>query len=140
MDIYLTFTDQAKEVIHFYEEIFSVTCTDLTTFGDMPSSPDFSIPEEQKALVLNASLIIYGTRVMFSDTPEGMSAPVVIGNNVALVIQTTTPEETKQFFQQLSEGGEVTMPLEPTFWAKLYGTLTDRYGISWMVNLPLAED
>ncbi|WP_270492972.1 hypothetical protein [Enterococcus thailandicus] len=69
MDIYLTFTNQAKEVIHFYEEIFSVTCTDLTTFGDMPSSPDFSIPEEQKQLVLNASLMIYGTRVMFSDTP-----------------------------------------------------------------------
>lgn len=40
----------------------------------------------------------------------------------------------RSVFAALSEGGTVTMPIEKTFWAVLFGVLTDRFGVSWEIN------
>jgi len=60
--------------------------------------------------------------------------PVVVGNNITLAIGTHDTEQADKMFDQLSEGGQVTFPLQETFWAKKFGMLIDKFGINWMVN------
>lgn len=135
MDIYLNFKDQSRAAIQFYEGVFHTTCNDLMTFGQMPQDDNFQVPDTIKNLVLNASLVINDTRVLFSDAPEEMGIALTMGNNVSLVIQTASTEETQTLFAKLSEDGTVTMPLAPTFWSPLYGMLEDKFGVHWQINL-----
>ena len=66
------------------------------------------------------------------DTPPGMPFEGMRG--VMLVLQFDTTEQAQVAFHALAEGGQVTMPLAPAFWARTFGMLTDRFGVSWAVN------
>mgnify|MGYP005983107927 CR=1 FL=1 len=134
MEIYLNFKTEAAEAIHFYEKVFETTADGVMTFGDMPADPDHPVPAEAKDLILNANMIIEGTHVMFSDVPDGMGMPLVVGNTISLVVSTEDEDQIDRQFNLLAEGGNVTMPLGPTFWTKKYGLLTDKFGINWMFS------
>lgn len=134
MDIYLNFNSESREAMTFYEKVFDTKATDITTYGEMPGIEEMHLSDEAKDLVTNARMNIYGTLVMFADVPKGVAPEVVVGNNISLVLQTTAVEETKKLFEQLSEGGKVEMPLEAVPWAKLYGMVTDRFGVNWQIN------
>jgi PhnB protein len=69
---------------------------------------------------------------MFSDTFPGM--PFVEGNNISLAYVGNDVEEIKSIFNKLSEGGTVGLELQETFWSKIYGQLTDKFGIQWQFN------
>ena len=105
-------------------------------YKDMPDS-GFAIPEQLQEKVMhvglpvNASTSLYGSD-SFSAACEGM--PLVTGNNVAICLNTESEEESRRLFEALGQGGTVRMPLEPTFWAPLYGVVCDQFGIEWMVN------
>jgi PhnB protein len=45
-----------------------------------------------------------------------------------------TVEEAEQTFNQLADGGEISMPFSPSFWAEKFGMLTDKFGIDWAIN------
>ncbi|MGL9728786.1 VOC family protein [Enterococcus sp. DIV0756] len=135
MDIYLHFKNQATEAIAFYEKVFKTEPAQIMTFGQMPQDDEHPIDDSIKNLVLNANLNINDTNVMFSDSPESMAPPIIVGNNVALVFNANTTEEASEIFQQLTEKGTVLLPLEKTFWAKLYGMVKDQYGVIWHINL-----
>lgn len=135
MDIYLHFTDQAKDAIAFYEEVFETEPAQVMTFGQMPQEENLPLNDKLKDLVLNANLKLNGTNVMISDSPEGIAPPVVIGNNVALVFNAQNAEEATKIFDRLTEKGTMLLPLEKTFWAKLYGMVKDQYGVMWHINL-----
>lgn len=135
MDIYLHFKDQAKEAIAFYEEVFETEPAQIMTFGQMPQEDGQTIEDKNKDLVLNSNLKLNGTNVMISDSPEDMAPPIVVGNNVALVFNAHSPEEATKIFERLTENGMILLPLEKTFWAKLYGMVKDQYGIIWHINL-----
>lgn len=135
MDIYLHFKNQATEAIAFYEKVFKTEPAQIMTFGQMPQDDEHPIDDSIKNLVLNANLKINDTNVMISDSPENMVPPIIVGNNVALVFNANTTEEASEIFQQLTEKGTVLLPLEKTFWAKLYGMVKDQYGVIWHINL-----
>ncbi|MGO3727738.1 VOC family protein [Enterococcus viikkiensis] len=135
MDIYLHFTNQAKEAIAFYEEVFETEPAQIMTFGQMPQDEENPLDDRFKDLVLNANLKLNDTNLMISDSPEGMAPPIVVGNNVALVFNATTAEEATKIFNRLTEKGTILLPLEKTFWAKLYGMVMDQYGVMWHINL-----
>jgi len=63
-----------------------------------------------------------------------MGFTVVLRNNMHISIEPETREETRRIFEELSEGGNVSMPLQDMFWGAYFGSFTDRYGINWMVN------
>lgn len=134
LEVYLNFKTEASEAISFYEKVFETACTDKMTFGEAPSDPNYSMPEEVKHLVMNASMKIEGVNVMFSDVPDGMGFSFKQGNNLSLVVNTEDEEKIDRLFERLSQGGQVTMPLTETFWSKKFGSLVDRYGINWMFN------
>jgi PhnB protein len=57
------------------------------------------------------------------------------GNNVSISISSESEEEARRLFEALSEGGDITMPLQKTFWAPLFAMFTDKFGISWLISL-----
>lgn len=130
---YLTFEGNCEEAFIHYKSVLGGEFTDLSRFKEMPS-PDQPIPEEFGNLIMHVGLpISKETVLMGSDVMPGQF-PVTQGNNYAISINTDSEEEAKRLFDGLSEGGQITMPLEKTFWGALFGMFTDKFGINWMVN------
>ncbi|RCW51943.1 VOC family protein [Paenibacillus prosopidis] len=132
VDVYINFNGNCREAVEFYAEVFGTEKPQIMTFGETPPDPNFTLPEEAKNLVMHTRLNISGSNVMFSDTFPGM--PFVAGNNVSLVVNSKDMDEIKSLFHKLKEGGKVGMELQETFWSKLYGSVTDKFGIEWQFN------
>ena len=133
IDVYLNFNDgNCREAVEFYSQVFETEKPQIMTFGDMPPSPEFTLPEEAKNLVLHTRLNINGSTVMFSDCPPHLN--LIVGNNISLVIVSKNMDEIKSLFNKLKEGGTVGMDLQETFWSKCYGFVTDKFGIGWQIN------
>ncbi|WEG14382.1 VOC family protein [Pullulanibacillus sp. KACC 23026] len=77
----------------------------------------------------------YGQALYFNDV---FGKPPVIGTNIELSVAPESEEEIRTLFQALSKEGEIKMPLDKTFWGALYGKVTDKYGITWELNLQLS--
>jgi len=134
---YLNFPGNCREAVAFYAEVFQTEKPHIMTFGDVPADPSYPLPEEAKNLVMHTRLNIAGSTVMFSDTFPGM--PLVEGNNMSLAFVSPNKDEVVARFNALSEGGTVVMELQETSWAKLYGSVRDKYGIEWQFNLDSGE-
>ena len=85
--------------------------------------------------VLHARLTKGSVVLMASDSQPGM--PVTVGNNVWLSVDCESEGEQDRMFSALSEGGQVVMPLDKTFWGARFGMLKDKFGLGWMFNLEL---
>jgi PhnB protein len=72
--------------------------------------------------------------IMASDTMEGMGPPHATGNAFSISLSPDSRQEADRVFRALGEGGTVTMPLADQFWGDYYGSVTDRFGVQWMVN------
>lgn len=132
VDVYMNFNGNCRAAVEFYAQVFGTEKPQIMTFADAPPNPEFVLPEEAKNLVMHARLNIYGSNVMFSDTPPGL--PLVVGNNIILTISSKSMDEIKSLFHQLKEGGSISMDLQETFWSKCYGAVTDKFGIPWQFN------
>ena len=62
------------------------------------------------------------------------------GAMVQLSVNVEDGEEINRVFSALSEGAQVTMPLQDTFWGARFGMMTDQYGVSWMFNHELKKE
>ncbi|MFF2089929.1 VOC family protein [Paenibacillus sp. NPDC058174] len=132
VDVYLNFNGNTREAVEFYAEVFGTEPPSIMTFGETPPDPNYPLPEEAKNLVMHTRLNILGSNVMFSDVFPGM--PYTAGTNISLSIVDKDIELLKSVFHKLKEGGTIGMELQETFWSKLYGNLTDKFGIQWQIN------
>ena len=71
---------------------------------------------------------------MGTDAPESMGFIVTMGNNIQIMLEPDTREETRQLFEALASGGQITQELQDMFWGAYYGSCTDKFGIQWMFN------
>ncbi|WP_232696470.1 VOC family protein [Brevibacillus daliensis] len=133
VDAYLNFNGNCREAVEYYAEVFGTEKPEMMTFGETPPSPEFTLPEEAKHLIMHTRLSISGSNIMFSDVFPGM--PFVVGNNISLAIVSNNKDEIQSIFTKLKEGGTVGMELQETFWSKYYGMVTDKFGITWQLNL-----
>ena len=78
--------------------------------------------------------ILGGHMLMGTDAPETMGFKVVMGNNVYINLQPDSRAEVDTLFTKLSEGGKVEMKPMEMFWGDYFGSLTDKYGVLWMIN------
>ena len=86
-------------------------------------------------MVLHCELPLIGGHVlMATDAPAEMGFTVTSGNNMHINLDTGSRAEAERIFNALSAGGKITMPLQEMFWGAYFGSLTDKYGINWMVN------
>lgn len=135
---YLNFSRNAEEVFNFYKTVFGGDFVDgkINRFGEIPATEGMPpISEEDKSLVMHVALpILGGHLLMGTDAPESMGFKVNMGNNVYISIQPDSRSEADVLFAKLSAGGVVEMPMQDMFWGDYYGSLTDQYGIKWMVN------
>lgn len=135
---YLNFPGTREEAFQFYRTVFGGELGMISRFKEMP--PEIPVPEGYGEKVMHIALEVDGAVMLFgSDAPEGFGPPFSVGNNVHLSLSADTEADARRVFDALSAGGQVTMPLEPTFWSKLFGMVSDRYGISWMIGYGDAE-
>lgn len=133
VNVYLTFEGNCREAVEFYAHVFGTDKPEIMSFGDAPPDPDFTLPKEAENLVMHARLQIAGSNVMFSDVFPGTN--FVKGNNISLAVVDKSEDELKSIFHKLKEDGKVNMELQETFWSKLYGQVTDKFGVEWQLNL-----
>lgn len=135
---YLNFSRNTEEAFNFYKSVFGGEFFGggITRFGDIPDSGDNPpIAEEDKSLVMHVELRILGSHnLMGTDAPESMGFKLNFGNNSYINLQPDTREETKQLFDKLSAGGNVSMDLQDMFWGDYFGSCSDKYGVQWMFN------
>jgi len=86
---------------------------------------------------MHVSLPVGASTLMGSDTAQGFGGPIVVGNNFSISIVGESKGQCDALFAKLSDGGEVKMPLQETFWGAYFGSCRDRFGINWMFNCAL---
>lgn len=135
---YLNFSRNTEEAFNFYKSVFGGEFYGggIMRFGNIPDSGDTPpMAEEDKNLVMHVELRILGSHtLMGTDAPESMGFKVNFGNNSYINLQPDTREETKQLFDKLSAGGNVSMDLQDMFWGDYFGSCSDKYGVQWMFN------
>lgn len=136
---YVRFDGNCREAFELYQRVFKSEYISNGTFKDLP--PEYAVDEKHHHLMMHVTLPIGdGTFLFGSDTSEAFGPPPEAGNNFSLSVTIDTEEEARRIFDELSEGGNVQMPMAPTFWGSLFGTLTDRFGINWMISYELPKD
>ncbi|HEU0013455.1 MAG TPA: VOC family protein [Longimicrobium sp.] len=130
VDPYLNFNGNCAEAMRFYADVLGGSLEFMATFGESPMAEQ--TPPEQRDLVMHATIVVDGQRIMASDAPGGYySRPQ--GLYVSLGIP--EPDRARRVFDALSEGGSIQMPFEPTFWASGgFAMFTDRFGTPWMIS------
>lgn len=129
---YLNFNGNCEEVFNFYKGVFGGEFLDLQRYKDAP--PDDRILDSESEWVMHVSLPISdGYILMGTDSPSNIGK-ITNGNNIHISIQTDSDEETDRLFNGLSAGGQVSMPLQQTFWGARFGMFVDKFGIHWMIN------
>lgn len=126
---YLSFKDNAREAMEFYKEVFGGALS-INTFKEYEASEDPSEDSKVMHAVLEAA---NGITFMASDTPNSMKYSS--GSNVALSLNGDNAAELKGYWEKLSDGGTVTMPLEKAPWGDTFGMVTDKFGTQWMVDI-----
>ena len=124
---YLTFDGNCREAMTFYGKCLGAE-VQLVPFSEMPGE----VPEGAEGRVMHSSLTNGSDLLMASDTQPGM--PLQQGTNFSVSIQCESLDEIERLFAALGENGKVTMPLDDMFWGARFGTLTDQFGIQWMLN------
>jgi PhnB protein len=126
---YLFFNGNCRAAMEFYGQVFGQT-PEIMAFGAMPDSEKAAMPGVPDDAVMHASLRI-GDGWIYASDDIGGDTPAMVGCNVTLNVPGET--ETRRIWEALAVGAEVRMALEPTFWTPLFGTLTDRFGVRWMI-------
>jgi len=127
---YLTFDGHCAEAMRFYERTLGGHIESMLTYAQ--SSGEAGVPAGADDRIMHARLSLDGQALMASDAIPGQPYQGQQGVSLALVFPTVS--DATRVFNNLAEGGTVTMPLQKTFWAEAFGALTDRYGTSWLIN------
>ena len=130
LDIYLNYKGNCREAFRFYEQHLGGKIIMMSTFRDMPDTA--RIPEERKNDILHARMEIGGAVVMGADIPT--AEPM---RSAYLSLSVESAEEAEKLYALLSDGGEIFMKMEKTFFASRFAMLRDKFGTSWMI---LAEN
>jgi len=137
---YLNFSGNTEEAFKFYKSVFGGEFTAIQRFSEwIPSGKETPaanmVQANEKDKIMHVALPIgKGNVLMGTDALESMGHKVTFGNNFHISIEAESKDEATKIFNKLSPGGKIVQPLKDEFWGAYYGQLTDKFGISWMVN------
>jgi PhnB protein len=121
--------------ILIYKSVFGGGFSYIGRFKEIPMTDGKTCPPGEAEKIMHISLpISKETAIMGSDSFESFGAKTIYGNNFSLSISPGSKEEADRFFNALSAGGKVIMPMENAFWGGYFGNFTDKFGVNWMVN------
>jgi PhnB protein len=126
---YLNFRGQAREAMTFYQSVLGGQL-DVMTFADQGG---MGVPDSESGQVMHSSLgVSDSVQLMGSDVPSHMEGDFTNGR---ISLSGDDVDTLRGWFEGLSEGGTVNVPLEKAPWGDWFGDLTDKYGVGWMVNI-----
>jgi PhnB protein len=126
LNTYVNFAGKCAEAFRYYEKHLGGTIGMMMTHGQAPDQS--KVNPEWKDAVLHARISIGGTELMGADIPR--AEPM---RSAYLSLGVDSDAEAERMFSALSDGGEVFMPMQETFFATRFGQLRDRFGINWMI-------
>jgi predicted 3-demethylubiquinone-9 3-methyltransferase (glyoxalase superfamily) len=121
---FLMFEGKAEEAMNFYTSLFD-------------QSEIHSVVRHEDGTILHATFTLKGQKFMCIDSK--VKHEFTFTPSLSLFVTCDTEEEIDELFEKLSQDGQVLMPLAPTPVSKKFGWVTDRFGVSWQLNLPNAE-
>lgn len=131
---YIYFNGNCEEAFNFYKTVFQKDITYIGRYKDVPKT-DRQIFRETDEKIMHVSLpISEETILMGSDNIEAHNE-LIKYSNFSLIVHTDKKEEADRLFYELSEGGQIKMPMNLTFWGSYYGICFDKFGIMWKVTV-----
>jgi PhnB protein len=130
---YISFRDNAKQAMEFYHSVFGGELA-LSTFGEFHASED---PAEQDKIMHGMVTSPTGLVLMGADTPNSMS--YTPGDNVAVSLSGQDETELRGYWDKLVDGATITAPINAAPWGDIFGMLTDKFGVNWLVNIAGAK-
>ena len=129
---YITFAGDARQAMEFYKSVFGGTLR-MNTFGEYGQQDSPAADQIMHAMLETDS----GYTLMGADTPPGNEHKP--GNNITVSLSGDDAEELRGYWEKLSSGGSVAVPLEKQMWGDEFGMCDDQFGITWLVNIGSSE-
>lgn len=132
---YLNFLGRTEEAFTFYRGVFGGEFLQpIQRFREAPGMPPMSAEDGEK--IMHVELAILGGHVLMgTDALESLGQSLTMGTNVHLNLEPDTRAEADRLFAGLvAGGGTASMPMQEMFWGAYWGSLTDRFGVQWMIN------
>jgi PhnB protein len=133
---YLNFNGNCEEAFQFYQNVFGGPLLGIHRFGDMPADPNFSVPAADKNKIMHTALQINEhAMIMGSDCIESFGQKAKFGTANYIMLDTDSAEQAREFHNKLSVNAQtMEMDLGETFFAELFSSFIDQFGIAWMVH------
>ena len=128
---YLAFDGNCADAMRFYERALEGRLETMMRVADSPMAAQ--APQEFWQRIMHARLALPGGGTLYAGDVMGQVTYQGI-HGVSLTLNYGTVSEAKNIFERLADGGKVTMAMAPTFWAKSFGMVTDKFGTHWIVN------
>lgn len=126
---YISFKDNAREAMTFYQSVFGGELT-FSTFAEFGASQD---PAEADNIMHSQLTTPNGMVLMGADTPSHMTYDG--GSRINVSLSGTDETELRGYYDKLSEGGSPFMPMDKAPWGDVFGMCSDKYGVTWLVNI-----
>lgn len=127
---YLHFKGECETAFKFYEKCLGGKIVALLPFEGSPAG---GVPPEWGKKIMHGLLQIDGQSLMGTDAPPNYYEQP---KGFSVSLQINDPKEADRIFQELSQNGQIKMPIQETFWALRFAMFVDHFGIPWMVNCP----
>ena len=125
LDIYVNYAGNCEDAFRFYEQHLGGRIAMMMRHEQNPTP---QIPSDYGQKILHAHLELGGAALLGADVP---GAEPMRSAYVTLTLDTV--EEAERVYAALSEGGQIFMKMEETFFAPRFAMLRDRFGTSWML-------
>jgi PhnB protein len=125
---YLNYGGNCRQAFEFYVEHLGAKLTEITTHGEVAGAEN--VPPDWKNAVVHARIHLGDTMVLGADIPPDRFQPM---RSAYLTLIVDSVVEAERLYALLSDGGQIFMPMEETFFAHRFAMLRDRFGTSWML-------
>ncbi|MBT2478000.1 VOC family protein [Streptomyces sp. ISL-94] len=126
---YISFDGDARQAMEFYQGIFGGSLK-TNTYGEFGTKEAGDAADRIMHSMLETDS---GFTLMGADNPPGQQHKP--GNNISVSVSGEDADELRGYWDKLSAGGTVAVPLEEQMWGDVFGMCTDRFGITWLVNI-----
>ncbi|MFD0278479.1 VOC family protein [Kitasatospora sp. NPDC127111] len=126
---YISFPGNARQAMEFYQEVFGGELT-VNTYGEFGQQEAGGGADKIMHSMLSTTA---GFTLMAADNPAGTEQTT--GSNISVSVSGEDEGELRRYWEKLSSGGTVLVPLEKQMWGDVFGMCTDRFGVTWLLNI-----
>lgn len=130
---YLNFNGNTEEAFLFYKSVFGGEFLMVQRFKDTPEASQ--VPTEVQDKIMHIALPLGKANILMgTDALESMGHTLKMGDNISLSLQVESVAQADTFFEKLSAGGKINIPIDNMSWGDYFGMCTDKFGVQWMIS------